>query len=107
MNLFQGSLQLPTDQIELYRRLMGALVSKNFTLANVLQASTLKELSSFIDQLGIFTPIEVKLIVEANLYEGSKAVDHDLLKKRLRDAHLTQEDEMLTSSLFQLAESPL
>ena len=60
----------------------------------------------FIDQLGVFTPIEVKMVVEANLYEGSKAINHETLKKRLRDAHLTQEEEIINSSLLQLVDAP-
>lgn len=42
MNLFHGTVQLPTDQLKLYRKLMAALVTKNFTLANVMQAKTSK-----------------------------------------------------------------
>lgn len=59
---------------------------------------TIKETSVFLAQLKIFTPIEIKLMIESVTVEGSNLVDVDLLVQKTRDSFL-QAGELVKNSM--------
>lgn len=83
---------------------MVAMIKTGCTLTDLSGATTVQHLSSFIEQLGIFTVVETKLIVNENVFPNSRAIDFSSLKDKLRNAYLTDEDELINSSLLRTSE---
>ena len=57
VSLFQGTPQLPTNHMLLFRMLMTSLVKDNCTLADLSRISTASAFNQFLTQLLVFTPI--------------------------------------------------
>lgn len=83
---------------------MVAMIKTGCTLTDLSGATTVQHLSSFIEQLGIFTVVETKLMVNENVFPNSRVIDFSSLKDKLRNAYLTDEDELINSSLLRTSE---
>ena len=65
------------------------MVKHNYSLDELERFSTHEQLYNFIEQAGSFTPVDIKLIISGCTYEGSRTIDVDLLRTKIRNVFLS------------------
>lgn len=75
---------------------MRAIVGKGCTMRDLKRLSSAQQLYNFIQQLNVFPPIDIKLIVESVKYESSTSIDHNVLQQNLKNAFLSPEEAALS-----------
>ena len=67
-------------------------MQQKLTVKTFHKVLSVRDATSFISQLKIFTPIEVRLLVESITPPSSNVIDVELLSKKIRDSYLSGPD---------------